>query len=61
MRRGGPVPSEASDYLLAERMGWTLDYIRSMDIDDRLCLGQVLDGLDTARYHEGRRARERAG
>jgi len=42
-------------YLLAERTGWTLDYIRSLDLDDFFNMREILRGLDTARYHQSRR------
>jgi len=45
--------------MLAERMHWTLDYIRSLDIADYLNVVQYISGLDTARSHERIRASER--
>jgi len=46
-------------FLLAERIGWTLEYIDSMDDKDYLGMLYVIDGLDTARAHEQSRASER--
>jgi hypothetical protein len=44
-------------YLLAERTGWTLDYIRSLDADDYLNMGEVCRALDAAKAHETQRGR----
>lgn len=59
MRRGGLLPPEAEYILLAERTGWTLDYVRNMDKQDYLNVRYVIDGLDTARNHNRIRAGER--
>jgi len=35
--------------LLCERIGWTLGYVRSLELDDYALVRGVLDGLDKAR------------
>ena len=57
MRRGGLLSDDAQKILFAERMHWTLEYIREMDAADYLNTVRVIDGLDTARAHERIRGR----
>jgi len=40
------------DILLAERMHWTLEYVRGMDIDEYLDVLNTINALDVARAHE---------
>ncbi len=35
--------------LLCERIGWTLDTVRSLSVEDYALVSGVLDGLDKAR------------
>ena len=53
------MPAEGAAVLLAERMHWTLDYVREMDIADRLLVEQVIYYRDLAEQHEAIRASER--
>ena len=51
------LSDDSQKILLAERMHWTIDYVREMDAADYLNTTQVIDGLDTARAHERIRGR----
>jgi hypothetical protein len=44
------VDREIGEMLLCERIGWTLDYVRSLSPDDYALVRGVLDGLDKARH-----------
>lgn len=46
------MPDESVDILLAERMHWTLEYVRGMDIDEYLDVLNTINALDVARAHE---------
>lgn len=52
---GGPLSHEAAHYLqrlnLAERFGWTLDYIDSMDTWEFRRTVVLLDARDRAQAH----------
>jgi hypothetical protein len=39
----GPAPIEYVEMSLAERFGWTLDYVRSLSLADGLRLMTMLD------------------
>lgn len=49
MSFGEPAPLELSEWNLAERFGWTLEYIRSLPISDIWTLNQVDDGRNKAK------------
>ena len=45
---------------LAMRTGWTLEYVRSLDMDDYLNIWQYLEQQATVSEHNAIRARERS-
>lgn len=40
------MPQLATEVMLCERMGWTLEYIRSMELRDMLEVIEVLKAID---------------
>ncbi len=46
---GAPAPKELLEWQLAERFGWTLNYIRSLTMQDLQNLFQIDDGRNKAR------------
>jgi len=49
LRFGEDWPVDLVRVYLAERFGWTLDYIDSLDMEEVLTVLEVLDGMDLAR------------
>jgi hypothetical protein len=41
--------------MLAERMGWTLDYVDSIDVMEAADIMAILDAVDKARAHAQQR------
>jgi hypothetical protein len=48
------VDREIGEVLLCERIGWTLDAVRSLSPEDYALVRGVLDGLDKARVDVGK-------
>jgi hypothetical protein len=49
LRHGAPVPFEYTRWQMAERYGWTLEYIDGMSVDTLHEWYQVEDGKGKAR------------
>ena len=50
------MPYDAERVLLAQAMGWTLDYVDSLEVRDRLAVKAVLSGWNKAQSDRIRNA-----
>lgn len=48
---GAPLPFEYTRWQLAEKYGWTLEYIDRLSVDTLHEWYQVMDGIGKARAH----------